>query len=112
MGKVTINIPDDRWFSSEWSIRPADKELCVVIHKYGNQTPGIYQYRKADWLHPKSDYFLDVSGKWRLDSFDCGDEWEPSFATMSLIDCWKPLGLPEEVNERLLIEIESWFEGE
>lgn len=31
---------------------------------------------------------------------------------MSLIDCWKPLGLPGEVNERLLIEIESWFEGE
>lgn len=48
MSKVQIEIPDDRWFRGEWDFRPHDKQLCVVVHKYGDQTPWIYQYRKAD----------------------------------------------------------------
>ena len=109
MSKTQIEIPDDRWFRGEWQIRPQDKQLCVVIHKYGSQTPWIYQYRKADWLHPKKDYFLDVSEKWNLDSLGI-DEWEPSFLEWRGVDRWKPLGLPEDVNERILAEIEKWFE--
>ena len=58
MSKVEIEIPDDRWLRGEWEIRPQDKQLCVVTHKNGGQTPQIYQYPKADWLHPNKDYFL------------------------------------------------------
>lgn len=69
-----------------------------------------YQYRKADWLYKKSDYFLDVGEKWRLDSIGCGEDWEPGFLTMNLVDRWKPLGLPENENERILAEIDGLFE--
>ena len=27
-----------------------------------------------------------------------------------IVDRWKHLGLPAEVNERVLVEIEKWFE--
>lgn len=74
----------DSWFESGCNVFPKDKMLCVCIHRYGDQTPRIYQYRKADFLHEKSDYFLDVSEKWELYSFDC-PEWNPSFATMLCI---------------------------
>lgn len=110
MSEVSIFIPDDGWFQSGCNAKPVYKQLCIVIHKYGNQTPGIYQFRKADWLHSKSDYFLDVYEKWELDSVECSEEWNPSFATFDIIRCWKPLGLPENDNERLLMEIEKWFE--
>ena len=109
MSKVEIEIPDDRWFSGEWQVRPQDRQLCVVIHKYGGQAPWIYQYRKSDWIHPKNDYFLDVSEKWNLDSLGI-DEWEPSFLEWWGVDRWKPLGLPEDVNKRILADIEKWFE--
>lgn len=109
MSKVQIEIPDDRWFLSGCNIKPHDKQLCVVIHEYGYQTPWIYQYRKADWLHPKNDYFLDVSEKWNLDSLGI-EEWNPSFMEWRGVDRWKPLGLPADVNERILAEIEKWFE--
>lgn len=29
---------------------------------------------------------------------------------MGNVDRWKPLGLPEYVNERVLAEVEKWFE--
>ena len=109
MSKVQIEISDDRWFRGEWEIRPQDKQLCVVIHKYGSQTPWIYQYRKADWLHPKNDYFLDVSEKWNLDSLGI-EEWNPSFMEWWNVDRWKLLGLPDDVNECIIAEIEKWFE--
>lgn len=109
MSKVEIEISDDRWFRGEWQIRPQYNQLCVVIHRYGDQTPWIYQYREADWLHPKNDYFLDVSEKWNLDSLGIS-EWEPSFLEWRAVDHWKPLGLPADVNERVLAEIEKWFQ--
>lgn len=110
MSEVSISIPDDGWFQSNCHIKPMDKQLCLVIHKYGNRTPEIYQFRKADWLHGKSDYFLDVAEKWRLDAMKCPEEWNPGFATFGIIHCWKPLGLRENDNEKLLAEIEKWFE--
>ena len=93
MSEVLVSIPDDGW-----------------LDKYGDRMPDIYQYRKADWLHKKSDYFLDVGEKWRLDSIGCGEDWEPGFLTMNLVDRWKPLGLPENENERILAEIDRLFE--
>ena len=100
MSKVQIEIPDDRWFRGEWAFRPKDRQLCAAIHKYGGNTP---------WLHPKNDYFLDVSEKWNLDSLGI-DEWEPSFLEWWGVDRWKPLGIPTDVEERVLAEIEKWFE--
>lgn len=110
MSDILITIPDDGWFQAGCNTLPTDRQLCVCIMKYGGQTPDIMQYRKADELHGETDYFLDVSEKWRLDGYGCGDTWEPGFATMNIIERWKPLGLPESVNSRLLAEIETWFE--
>lgn len=39
MSRVEIYYPDDRWIPVDWPIKPQDKQLCVVIHKYGGQTP-------------------------------------------------------------------------
>lgn len=110
MSEVSIFIPDDGWFQSGCNAKPIDKQLCIVIHKYGNQTPRIYQFRKADCLYSKNDYFLDVAEKWELDSIECSEEWEPSFATFDIIRKWKPIRLPANDNERILMEIENWFE--
>lgn len=110
MSFVSVHIPEDGWFLSGCNVLPQDKQLVILIHKYGGQTPGIYQYRKADLLHEKSDYFLDVSEKWILDSYESGDQWMCGFLTMDLVTKWKPLALPPNDNERILIEIEKWFE--
>lgn len=110
MSNVVINIRDDGWFQSGSNVVPGDKMLCVVLHALGDRTPKIYQYRKADWLYRDSDYFLDVSEKWELDSVECGEEWNPGFLQMSVVDSWKPLGLPEKENERIIDDIEEWFD--
>lgn len=110
MSNIVLHVPDDGWFRPGSNIEPEVKFLCVVIHAYGDQTPGIYQFRKADWLYPYGDYFLDVAEKWRMDAYGCGEDWEPGFATMDIISYWKPLGLPADTNKLLLKTIESWFE--
>lgn len=113
MSEVTIKLPDSGWYpanDTDTSFIPANKELCVIIPRLGGRTPQIYQFRRADWLHKESDYFLDVSEKWRFEDYECGADWEPGFMTMNLIDCWKPLGLPQDEDRRLKEEIESWFE--
>lgn len=46
------------------------------------------------------DTLKDVLG---LYGFSPYIEWK-------FVDRWKPLGLPEDVNERVLAEIEKWFE--
>lgn len=56
MSNIVLHVPDDGWFRPGSNIEPEDKSLCVVIHAYGDQTPGIYQFRKADWLYPYCDY--------------------------------------------------------
>lgn len=109
MSEISIFIPDDKWFPTDCMVRPVDKQLCIVIHKYGNQSVGICQFRKADWLHKASDYFLGVDEKWFLDERDRSNGWEPSFATFGIIRCWKPLGLPANENERILRGIEGWL---
>lgn len=70
----------------------------------------ICQYRKADCIHKDSDYFLDISEYWRLESFGCEGEWEPSFLTMNIVRSWKPLALPLNENERILLGIEKILE--
>ena len=41
---------------------------------------------------------------------EIGEVTEDWHIYMELVDRWKPLGLPADVNERVLAEIEKWFE--
>ena len=34
----------------------------------------------------------------------------PGFLEMENVDRWEPLGLPADAEERILVEIEKWFE--
>ena len=92
MSKVEIEIPDDRWFRGEWEIRPQDKQLCVVITNESTVT--ICQFRKDEEL--LKDYFLNID--------------KSNYISWMFVDRWKPLGLPADVNGRVLAEIEKWFE--
>lgn len=38
------------------------------------------------------------------------DKCKRYYVGMYFVDRWKPLGLPADVNERVLTEIEKWFE--
>lgn len=94
MSKVQIEIPEDRWFRGEWQFRPQDKQLCVVIPKDKKMDVDIFQYRNK--------MFLNICALQMMGIADC-------VIYMDDIDRWKPLGLPEDVNERVLAEIEKWF---
>ena len=109
MSKVEIEIPDDRWFSGEWQIRPQDKQLCVVLLK-DDLFPRIYQWNKEIDCGDRifRGYFTDVSSTKVL--MEIGEVTEDWHIYMELVDRWKPLGLPAYVNERVLAEIEKWFE--
>lgn len=110
MSSVIISVPDDGWFQNGCNVKPQDKMLCVIMHRYGDRTPSIAQYRKSDYLYKDSDYFLDISEQWELDSIGCGDEWEPGFYSRETVDYWKPLALPDEDNERIINKIDKLFE--
>lgn len=89
MSIVNTENSNYRWHRGEEEIRPQDKQLCVVIMNDDNLVDlRICQYR--------SGFFVD---------HDCGvmNPW-------SDIDRWKPLGLPADVEERILAEVEKWFE--
>ena len=107
MSKVEIEIPDDGWFLGEGNIRPQDKQLCAVIFNKVIQLPLICLFLEKDCV------FLDIhSIKKRCSKTDKHEEKTVSYITMNWdgVDRWKPLGLPEDVNERILAEIEKWFE--
>lgn len=112
MSKVELILIDGRWFGGDWEVRPQDKEICVVIHRYGFRTPRIYQYRHADFLYGKSDYFLNVCELWDYQSLTPCEAWdyEPSFLEWHCVEWWRPLGLPRDVDERIKAEIEKWLE--
>lgn len=105
MSKVEIEIPDDRWFSGEYEIRPQDKQLCVVIPKWCDGLPMIAQYRRKS---------VDGVGCFHiLGTMSLISRFQPSdikYQAISHIRFWKPLGLPADVNEMVLTEIEKWFE--
>lgn len=111
MSKVEIEIPDDRWFRGEWQIRPQDKQLCVVINKTtGIPIIGIYlENISLDKYSTKtSNYFFDVIEALEFQIMQRSKA--PGFLEMGNVDRWKPLGLPEDVNERILAEIKKWFD--
>ena len=93
MSKREIETPDDRWFWGERQLRPQDKQLCVVIFIDGGVR--ILQYRK-DEKHGQQEILHSLS--------------LPTYFTWNIVDRWKPLGLPESVNERVMAEIEKLYE--
>lgn len=111
MSKVEIEIPDDRWFRGEWEIRPQDKQLCVVIPNIGNKNPLICQWRWGNHNHVGMNAFCDISERFYHESIGIiEEEFIPNYLGMGNVDRWKPLGLPEDVNDRILSKIEKWFE--
>ena len=94
MGKVTIELPDDGWIATGKGITPEDKELVIAISRYGTRTPQIYQFCKANPMHPDSDYFLDIGEYWMMEEYDSNYEWNPGLMSINAVDRWKPLGLP------------------
>ena len=101
MSKVEIEIPDDRWFRGEWQIRPQDKQLCVVIPKEYITEIGMYD--------EKNDRFLRMNTTSTVRELFGNTKYYSAWVNMRNIDLWKPLGLPADVNERVLAEIEKWF---
>lgn len=102
MSKVQIEVPDDRWFRGEWDFRPQDKQLCVVIPKEYITEIGMYD--------EKYDGFLHVNTTSTVRELFGNTKYYSAWVNMRDIDRWKPLGLPQDVNERILAEIEKWFE--
>lgn len=92
MSKLEIEIPDDRWFRGEWQFRPHDKQLCVVITN--ENAVVICQFRKDEEL--LKDCFLNID--------------KSNYISWMFVDRWKLLGLPTDVNERVMAEIDKWFE--
>lgn len=111
MSKVEIEIPDDRWFRGEWQIKPHDHQLCVAINRItGIPIIGIYLENVAidKYSSKTSDYIFDVTAAMEFQIMQRSRL--PGFLEMDNVDRWKPLGFPEDVNERILTEIEQWFE--
>lgn len=88
MSKITIDIPDDRWFDAEWNIRPKDREICAVIR---GAIPEICVYIESE----ESFYTSEV---WT---------WINYIYKWSEIEKWKPLGLPKKDDEIAKREIEE-----
>lgn len=102
MSKVQIKIPDDRWFQGEWKFRPQDKQLCVIISEKYITEIGMYD--------EKHNRFLRVNTTSTVRELFGNTKHYSAWVHTTDIDRWKPLGLPEDVNERVLVEIEKWFE--
>lgn len=92
MSRVEIYYPDDKFIPSDWPIKPQNKEICTVITNENVVT--ICQFRKNEKLI--GDCFLCID--------------KSRYISWMFVDFWKPLGLPADVNERVLSEIEKWFE--
>ena len=102
MSKVQIKIPDDRWFRGGWKFRPQDKQLCVIISEKYITEIGMYD--------EKHNRFLRVNTTSTVRELFGYTKYYSAWIHMTDIDRWKPLGFPADVNERVLAEIEKWFE--
>lgn len=85
--------------------------MCVVIPNIGNKFPMVCQWRWGTHNHVEIDAFCDISERIYYKNTDIVDkDFIPLYFDMGYIDRWKPLGLLTDVNERVLAEIEKWFE--
>ena len=86
MSKVKLNLPANKWITGSSDERPKDKQICVVITS--GRSIEVYQYRKN--MHDMKEllYKLNI----------------PIYFSWSIVDYWQPISLPEDVNERVLME--------
>ena len=77
MSKVTIEIPDNRWFRGEWAHRPKDGELVLFVKQnfFGEYLllVGEYHDEKVKCTH------CNVVSEW------------------SHVELWTPIGMIEDI---------------
>lgn len=87
------------WFSMD--TLPEDKQPCICTLKFGKQIPFIAQFRHADVLNEKSNYFLDLT------NFNDIDACAPPLITTKIIEKWQPLNIDTDETKRMLYTIET-----
>lgn len=111
MSRVEIEIPDDGWISGNSDIKPENKQLCVAISGItGIPMIGIYlkNIMLDKYSEQRENCFFDVICAMEFKKMLRNDM--PSFMPLSVVYRWKPLGLPEYINNRIVSEIDKWFE--
>ena len=114
--QITVEIPThDEWIEQSSGVLPKDGEICVIVHGYGNKTPEIVQFRKADELYDGiHDYFLCIDELFyyaeRGVDIKNDSDIEPSFCSLGVVRYWKPLDLPKDIDRNIKEIIAYWFE--
>lgn len=87
MSKVESNFPSNNWVEGNSDERPKDKQICVVITS--GRTIEVCQYRKN--MHDMNEllYKLNI----------------PVYFSWSIVDYWRPITLPEDVEKQILMSI-------
>lgn len=103
----------DGWLPMDKAF-PLYNQLVIAINRFGDQIPEIMQWRKPDFIYndDEAGYFLCIADKWNYENNGAIEPWNPVFQNRFNIKMWKPLNLPTNDEERLLLDIESWFEDE
>lgn len=105
MYKIAVEIEEQNgWFAGDGPLKPHDMDYCIVVHKYGDGAPVIGQ-----WIERES-YWVDMSEAFVLSSIGCLAEWEPGIIDPNIVDIWKPLGLPPDLDAKLKKTVKSWYE--
>lgn len=104
MHRIVIEMPDDGWFQTGCGVKPEHNQICVIIYATGDRTPEIAQYidRPIKWTkNGKVDqgFFIDIGGVWYENAAGCS-EINEGYINWGIITKWKPLGLPQEDDER------------
>jgi hypothetical protein len=105
MYKLTVEIPESAgWFAGDGPVKPQNLDYCIILDRYGDKTPTIAQWIEAE------NYWVDMSEAFLLNNNGNLDDWEPGFYTPNVVEIWKPLGLPPDVDAQLKKTVRLWFE--
>lgn len=94
MSKVELNLPSNNWVEGNSDERPKDKQMCVVITT--GRDIRVCQYRRN--MHGMSELLHNLN--------------MPTYFSWSAVDRWYPIDLPDDVEKRVLWDIESYDEDE
>ena len=111
MSVVSMITPDDGWIFENSGIRPQDKQLCVVISSAtGIPMIGIWlENVKIDRYSDPSDYFLDITAVMEFHAMQRREF--PGFLLMDIVDRWKLINFPADVNSQILEVVQQYFDG-
>lgn len=91
-------------FGGEWDFRPHDKQLCVIIPKEYITEIGMYDEKYGRFLRMNTTSTVrELFGNTKHYS---------AWVHITDVDRWKPLGLPADVNDWILMKIDKWFEND